>query len=167
MNIYLASSWKHPVHDTVVIKLREYFSVYDYRHPDGPHGRDAGFSWKTVDPNWENWTFQEMVKGLLHPMAQAGYSKDARAVHLCDVGILLAPSGNSAHLELGVMIGADKPCFVYYPEDLGETRRVEPELMYLFTGAAGFKLVSTWGTLKTELLAIQREKARDLNEVFF
>ena len=51
MNVYLASSWRHPHHDVAVKRLREYFSVYDYRHPDGPRGKDDGFSWRSIDPN--------------------------------------------------------------------------------------------------------------------
>ena len=47
------------------------------------------------------------------------------ALEEADTCVLVMPSGRSAHLEAGYMIGQDKPTLVYMPE------MSEPELMYL------------------------------------
>ncbi len=121
--IYLASSWRNLYQPDVLKSLRDHgHEVYDFRNP-GPE--DKGFGWSAIDPNWKSWTVTQFKEALKHPIAQKGHMLDHRAIEWCDTGVLLLPSGNSAHLEAGLIQGAKKPVCVYAPEIR------EPELMYL------------------------------------
>ena len=125
--IYVASSWRNPYYPAVVERLRqEGHEVYDFRNP--PHG-GAGFHWTDIDPNAPEWTFSEYAEGLRHPLAERQFQADIDALTWADTGVLVLPSGRSAHTEAGWMAGAGKRVLVYIPE------MVEPELMYkLFDG---------------------------------
>ncbi len=127
--IYVASSWRNDYQQHVVTALRkEGHEVYDFKHPkDGEHG----FSWSAIDPNWKSWTPEQFKEALKHPIAQAGHGLDHEAIEWCDTGILVLPSGSSAHLEIGLISGAKKPTCVYAPAIR------EPELMYLSLAQAG------------------------------
>ena len=58
--IYLASSWRNMQQPALVAWLRDIgHEVYDFRNP-GPG--DNGFSWKSIDPNWERWTGPEYLR---------------------------------------------------------------------------------------------------------
>ena len=47
MKLYVASSWRNPVHPSVVeVLLEAGHEVYDFRNPPG----GTGFSWREVDP---------------------------------------------------------------------------------------------------------------------
>lgn len=123
MNIYVASSWRNPFQLSVVQQLRaDGHGVYDFRNPP----ERAGFSWREIDPNWENWTPEQWKTALQHPAARAGYQSDMRGLVGCDCCILVLPCGRSAHLELGYAAGARKLTAVYVPPD---AERQEPELM--------------------------------------
>lgn len=128
--IYLASSWRNE-HQPVVLKvLRDYgHKVYDFRNPsegyDNPTGVAAGFQWSDIDPDWQQWTNQQYIAALLSPLAKRGFESDYKAMEWADTGVLLLPSGRSAHIEAGYFNGARKPLHIL----LGEEQ--EPELMYL------------------------------------
>jgi nucleoside 2-deoxyribosyltransferase len=62
---------------------------------------------------------------LNHPIAGHGFDLDYGAMQRADTGVLLLPSGRSAHLEAGYFVGAGKPLHILIPE------LPEPELMYL------------------------------------
>jgi hypothetical protein len=126
LRVYVASSWKNVHQPHVVTLLRSKgYEVYDFRHPVGPSSN--GFSWDLVDNNWEKWTPVEYVENLQNSLqCGLGYNRDKDALDWCDVGILILPSGNSAHLEAGYLTGQGKPVIVFNPGP-----EMKPDLMYL------------------------------------
>ncbi len=132
MKIYVASSWRNADQPSVVADLRrEGHEVYDFRNPEEG---DQGFHWKEIDPNWQQWTIEEYIQALSHPLAQAGYKSDFAALEWCDVAILVMPCGRSAHLELGYCRGAGKPTAILLSN-------AEPELMYLMVDKLAANIV--------------------------
>lgn len=123
LKIYLASSWRNTYQPELVKELRSWgHEVYDFRNPvEG----EKGFSWSDIDPNWKSWTPAQYKEALKHPIAQHGHKRDRDAMEWANTGILLLPSGCSAHLEAGWMAGQKKPVAIYAPEIR------EPELMLL------------------------------------
>ena len=122
MNIYVASSWRNPYQQDVVNQLRSLGQdVYDFRNPKEG---DNGFHWSEIDSNWENWTSDEYVKALEHPVAENGFKSDFEAMKWAECCIMVLPCGRSAHTEAGWMKGVGKKVFVYQPI------KQEPELMY-------------------------------------
>lgn len=123
MKIYVASSWRNKYQPEVVRVLRATnFEVYDFRNPaEG----DYGFSWEEVDPNWQNWTFEEYKRALEHPAAKRGFNFDMEALSWCDACVLVLPCGRDAHLELGWACGRGKMTIIYSPPEI----QVEPGLM--------------------------------------
>lgn len=127
--IYLASSWRNLRQPDVVTILRDAgHLVYDFRNPQvgyaNPDPNAYGFHWSEIDTEWQGWTHQQYVGSLDHPVAQQGFRSDWDAMRWADTGVLLLPSGRSAHLEAGYFSGAGKDLFIL----LGGA--VEPELMY-------------------------------------
>lgn len=111
MKLYVASSWRNEYQPAIVAALRtEGHEVYDFRHPPG--GEHLGFSWADVDPEWASWTADRYVQALDHPIAAAGFESDFGAMQDADGGVLVLPSGRSAHLEAGYFVGAGKPLWV-------------------------------------------------------
>lgn len=122
--IYVASSWRNPLQQGVLLALRAAgFEVYDFRNP-APN--EHGFSWRETDPdgNWMDWTPEEFRTALGHPVSEKGFKFDMDALMACDQCVLVLPCGRSAHLELGYAVGAGKETFVLMLE------QSEPELMY-------------------------------------
>jgi hypothetical protein len=121
--IYLASSWRNERQPVVIAALRHFgHEVYDFRNPKPG---DTGFQWSDIDPEWQSWTPDQYVDALLHPIAERGFANDWNAMQWADTGVLLMPSGRSAHIEAGYFVGAHKPLHIL----LGDEQ--EPELMYL------------------------------------
>jgi nucleoside 2-deoxyribosyltransferase len=121
MRIYVASSWRNERQPKVVEILRmQGHEVYDFRNPAPGNG---GFHWSEIDPNWQQWTPQEYLAALEHPIACAGYKLDMDALESADACVLVMPCGRSAHLEAGYAIGAGKPTAILVTDG-------EPELMY-------------------------------------
>ncbi len=120
--IYVASSWRNEYQPTVVAALREAgHEVYDFKNPAEDNN---GFHWSTIDPEWKEWTPAKLKQALGHPVAQKGWGFDQRAMEWANAGVLVLPSGNSAHLEAGWLAGKGKPTCVYVPA------MKEPDLMY-------------------------------------
>jgi nucleoside 2-deoxyribosyltransferase len=118
MRIYLASSWRNERHSEVLEQLRVAgFEVYDFKDPAG------AFHWSDIDPDWQDWTPEEFIEGLEHPLAVEGFNRDFGAMQDCDVCVLLLPCGRSAHLEAGWFIGRGKQVVILLADG-------EPELMY-------------------------------------
>lgn len=125
--IYLASSWRNRHYPEVLAWLRDGgLDVYDFRE------QGAAFDWRDVDAEWENrpgtrieYPPARLVEMLNHPSATRGFKRDFAALEACDLLVMVAPCGRSAHLELGYAIGRGKPTAIYLPEPH------EPELMYL------------------------------------
>jgi nucleoside 2-deoxyribosyltransferase len=53
-----------------------------------------------------------------------GFASDWCAMEWADTGVLVLPSGRSAHLEAGYFVGAGKPLYIVMLE------AQQPELMY-------------------------------------
>lgn len=120
--IYVASSWRNTLQPGIVHALRRCgHDVYDFRNPEPGN---AGFSWRSIHPDWENWTPAQYREALQHPIAKAGYKLDIDALHACDAVVLVLPSGRSASWEFGYAISAGKPGYVVLFDAF------EPELMY-------------------------------------
>lgn len=121
--IYVASSWRNPHQPAVVGALRGAgFEVYDFRNPEPGHN---GFAWGDMDRRWQEWEPKEYRDALSHPVAQKGFGLDFGAMEWADTGVLLLPSGRSAHIEAGYFNGAKKHLYILLLEPQ------EPELMYL------------------------------------
>lgn len=122
LKVYIASSWRNKYQPMVVEAIKNIgVDVYDFRHPEDG---DIGFHWSEIDKNWQNWTPQEYVKKLKHPIAENGYNKDIYALNQCNVAVLVLPCGRSAHLEFGYNVGMCKKGAILILESC------EPELMY-------------------------------------
>ena len=81
--IYLASSWRNPYQPAVLKVLQDAgHEVYDFRNP--PHGK-GGFKWKNVDEHWEDWSNDDFIKSLDHPVAENGFKSDIDAMNWADV----------------------------------------------------------------------------------
>ncbi len=126
--VYVASSWRNPLQQSVVQLLRSYayLDVYDFRNP-APG--DDGFHWSEIDPKWKQWSPQAFRDALSHAVANRGFRFDMGALSESDTCLLVLPCGRSAHLELGWACGAGKNTAVYMPSS------DEPELMYKMCGA--------------------------------
>ena len=134
--IYLASSWRNQRQPTTVSVLRAHgFMCYDFRHPrdEGPYVPNmpsAGFGWKQIDVAWQDWTADQYIEALRHPLAEAGFNADYTAMGWADTMVLLMPCGRSAHLELGWACGAGKRTAILLDPD----QPAEPELMVKMAG---------------------------------
>lgn len=114
MKIYLASSWRNERQPAVLAALRSAgHEVYDFRNP-APG--DSGFGWREIDEHWIDWTPDEFIRALEHPIADHGFSLDMNALRWCEACVLLLPCGRSAHLELGWACGAGKKTVVIIEE---------------------------------------------------
>lgn len=119
--IYVASSWRNQWQAHVVSSLRDDgHEVYDFKNP---RPGDAGFAWSEIDPLWKEWTADQYVAALDHPLAKSGFASDFNAMKWADAFLLVLPCGRSAHLELGWAIGQGRLTMILTRD--GE----EPELM--------------------------------------
>lgn len=113
--IYLASSWRNTHYATVLVALeRAGHEVYDFR--------SSGFEWP--DYLWQQYTPQQFIERLDHPDCIEGHKIDHDAMEWADTFVLVQPSGNSSHLEIGWAAGRGKRTIIL----LDDTS--EPELMY-------------------------------------
>jgi hypothetical protein len=118
MKIYVASSWRTDI-KPVVDQLREDgHQVYDFKDSEG-------FHWTEVDPDYKNWVnnVPDYLKGLKHPCANRGFSRDMDALKTADAVVYVMPCGVSASWEAGYAVGAGKKVYVYV------TGIREPDLM--------------------------------------
>jgi hypothetical protein len=121
MKIYVASSWRNTLQPAIIAALREAgHEVYDFRNP--APGND-GFRWTEIDPEWQSWSPERFREILTHPIAEAGYGHDKRALDWCDACVMVLPCGRSASLELGYCAGAGKLSIILLADG-------EPELMF-------------------------------------
>lgn len=127
--IYVASSWRNAEQPALVSMLREVgHEVYDFRQPEEGN---AGFHWSDVygrpgdAATWaEGVPAGEMIRGLAHPAAVAGFGLDIAAMEKCDTCVLVLPCGRSAHLELGWFVGQGRRTAIVLDDPC------QPELMY-------------------------------------
>lgn len=133
--VYIASSWRNPIHTAVCAALRSVkIPHYDFKNP--PNG--TGFSWRSVKSDWPHgpertevrakgadWeNVDEYLSMISHPRAVEGFAADFGAMQQADTFVLVLPCGKSAHLELGWAVGAGKRTAILLEDP------VEPELMY-------------------------------------
>ncbi len=122
MKIYVASSWRNMYQPSVVYLLRKLgHEVYDFKNPTK---NDSGFSWSQIDKDWLDWTPEEYINALDHPLAESGFKHDFNAMKWADCCVMVLPCGRSAHTEAGWMKGVGKEVFIY------QLDHEEPELMY-------------------------------------
>ncbi len=137
MNVYVATSWRNDCQPSVVEALRsDGHEVYDFRNPAvGDHG----FHWSEIDPDWEDWTQLDYLRGLRHDLALDGFKKDMDALRRADAVVLVMPCGRSAHLELGWAVGAGRRTVILLSDG-------EPELMNLMVDhiATDLNDVQSW-----------------------
>lgn len=149
MRIYVASSWRNPYQQEIVALCRSCgHEVYDFRHPVPGNN---GFHWGEIDPEWQDWSLREYVKGLEHPVAEQGFGLDMAALKACDMCLLVQPCGKSAHLELGYAVGAGKRTAILLSE-----YQFEPELMYKMADMAFASQTELKGAL-LELARLEKE----------
>jgi hypothetical protein len=134
MKVYVAASWRTPQQPEVVRVLREAgHEVYDFRNPPNK----SGFGWEQVQNGWtpgQPITAAQYVWMVHHPIADAGFGADMKALREADAVVLLQPSGRSAALEFGYAIGAGKLGIVLLAD------HQEPELMLRMADAFAFTL---------------------------
>lgn len=131
-HIYLASSWRNEGQRAALLTLRNAgHPTYDFRNPEDnwrtavTGDSSGGFRWSDIDEEWERWSPWAFRVALHEPISDEGFRRDFDAMQAADVGILLLPSGRSAHIEAGYFAGhPDKRLFVVVDE------LPEPELMY-------------------------------------
>lgn len=110
--IYLATSWRNQYYPFYLDLLRQAgHEVYDFRD------NDYAFKWSGLnmgDPfQWDKATY---LRALKQPEAYRGFNRDFEAMQAAQVGVLLMPCGEDAHLELGWMVGKGKFTIIHYPE---------------------------------------------------
>ena len=111
------------------------FEVFDDWHAAGDKADDHWMEYERERGR----TYQEALEGHA---AQHTFNYDLQHLEDSDIGILVAPAGKSAHLELGYMLGLGRQGYIYMPE--------EPErwdVMVLFAD----KVCFSWEELVEEL----------------
>ena len=120
--VYVASSWRNAYQPEVVRRLLDAgHEVYDFRNPKENPG---GFHWSDVREDWQDWSVDEYIHNLTHPVTEKGFKADLDAMLWADTCVLVLPCGRSAHTEAGWFAGRGLKTIVYIPE------KQEPELMY-------------------------------------
>ncbi len=127
MKLYVATSWRNSHFDGLVMELtRSGYEVWNWRKPptggNGFGGQDVGMADYQHGDKVAIPTYRNMLR---QPAAQAGFASDLAGMNWADVGVLLLPSGRSAHLEAGWMAGRGKTVHYLCYET------VEPDLMIL------------------------------------
>lgn len=134
MKIYVAGSCKNAARiKEIVAELRVNHEVYDFTDPknDG----NSWFTWREINEDWHNWTFDEFKIALEHPRAKEGFQFDLDGMKWADACLLVLPCGKSAHLELGWFAGLGKLTVIY------ANAYCEPELMYKLADHVVSKMV--------------------------
>lgn len=127
-SVYVASSWRSLLQQVVVHAIRAFgIDVYDFRNPAPGN---TGFSWSSINPDWQRWTPAQWRDALKSGIAKRGYDNDKAGMDGADCCVLVLPCRRSAHLEAGFMAAQGKPVFTVALE------KTEPELMSLLLGPA-------------------------------
>ncbi|OFX03253.1 MAG: hypothetical protein A3E78_11990 [Alphaproteobacteria bacterium RIFCSPHIGHO2_12_FULL_63_12] len=135
--IYLIGSLRNPAIPSIGVTLRDIgFDVFDDWHGAGP----------CADDEWQRYerergrSYREALKG--HAARQI-FSFDRHHLEGADIGVLVTPAGKSGHLELGHLLGRDKPGYVLFD---GEPERWD--CMYQFATDVFFDMDDLVATLK-------------------
>lgn len=162
--VYVASSWRNPMHTAVCASLRaSNIPHYDFKNPEG----GTGFSWKEVKTIRENQVSHEALMAghsvtrsvprgsdwepladyfdmVRHPRAVEGFEADFAAMDKADTFVMVLPCGKSAHLELGWAIGVGLRTAILAEDP------IEPELMYRMVDYISPNLFDLLGWLGVE-----------------
>lgn len=115
-NVYVMGSLRNPAISEVSAAIRAAgFEVWDDWRAASPHGDDT---WQAYEGE-RGRTYDEALRGRA---AENTYLWDRAMIDMCDVGVLVMPSGKSAHMEAGYMIACGKPVFMLQD---GEPERFE------------------------------------------
>ena len=123
MKIYAASSWRNELYDDIVetILAETNHAVYNFK------AKNSAFRWvKELSRELltGHLTTADYMLALTTDEANRVYANDFNALISSDICLLVLPSGRSAHLEAGLMLGMGKKLIIYMPI------MEEPELMY-------------------------------------
>lgn len=117
--VYVASSWRNPLHTAVCAALRSAgIGYYDFKNSP------TEFRWSDVEINSKESSLATYLSQINHPIANRGFSGDFRAMQEADTFVLVLPCGRSAHLELGWAVGQGKRTAILMEDPC------VPELMY-------------------------------------
>lgn len=105
-SIYLIGSLRNENIPIIGNSLRDIgFDVFDDWFSPGPHADDY---WRDYEKSRGN----NYLEGLKGYAAKHIFEFDLFHINRCDMAVLTYPSGKSAHLELGYMIGQGKPGYI-------------------------------------------------------
>lgn len=126
--VYVASSWRNPVHIAVCASLKAAgIDHYDFKNPEdgveGFHWGEVGMASYVRSTN-NAVPVDEYLAGIVHPIAEEGFARDFGAMQECDACVLVLPAGRSANLELGWFVGQGKRTAVLCEDPM------VPDLMY-------------------------------------
>ena len=124
MRVYLASSVKNPEIERIMNHVSGllYVDFLDWFHDNDP---TAWERWFENIEGYEGWTTGKHVDFMSHEQMIEISDCDYKEMDLCDIGVLILPSGNSSHMEIGYMVGKGKPCAVFFAEG-GKPTSPEP-----------------------------------------
>lgn len=106
MKIYLIGSLRNPEVPKLGNELRaEGFDVFDDWYAAGPEADDY---WQAYEQG-RGHTFIEALDGYA---AWHVFNYDKHHIDTSDIGVLVMPAGKSSHIELGVLIGQEKPTYI-------------------------------------------------------
>lgn len=122
--VYVASSWRNTQHDNVVSALRAAnHLVYNYREDT----EDLDTAWRGCVSNSGGGVDVYLLSSMLSVKeAHNKFIHHQAALDWCDTLVLLLPSGNDAHIELGYAAG--RGCHVV----IQSLEPLRPGLMYKF-----------------------------------
>ena len=144
MNIYLATSWRHPHFDHARRMLeRAGHLVYNFR--------EGGFSWESVGLDHKDQSFAHMTDILARPLCRQQFERDRLAMESCDVIVMLLPCGRSAHMELGYVLGMGLPGIIVWDD-------AEPDLIHGLATAIVLTIADALPILQELAAAQAREK---------
>ena len=112
--------------------MKSIYVIGSLRNPNIPETareiRSLGFEafddWFAPGSETDNfWRDYEKSKGSSYKEALSGYAArhvfefDKSHLDRCDAAVMVMPAGKSAHLELGYVLGHEKPGFILFDEE--------------------------------------------------
>ncbi len=146
MKLYLIGSLRNPEVQLVAKLIRNAhptWEVFDDWMAAGPTGDDA---WRDYEKQ-RGRTYEEALKGYA---AKHVFEYDKHHLDTSDAALLVAPAGKSAFLELGYMIGRNKPTAIL----LDSPERWD--VMFQFAGCVSGSLVTCIDSLSMAVVKYPR-----------
>lgn len=113
MRLYVIGSMRNErVQDVSSLLRSAGIEVFDDWHSSGP---ESDVYWQKYEEA-RGRSYIEALRGLY---ARHVFEFDLHHLKTCDAAVLVAPCGRSAYLELGWMLGQDKPGFILLEEARG------------------------------------------------